>query len=103
MDPITMSNKTAVTVPPQQGFLRSLDLTDSKTTARLVCLLLPFPFLLHYLVGLAYFHWTHLRPKDKQVPPTLPHLVPTRQCTALCLCLHQIYQESDVSFTKSTN
>jgi hypothetical protein len=77
MDPITMSNKTAVTVPPpQQGFLRSFDLTDSKTTARLVCLLLPFPFLLHYLVGLAYFHWIHLRPKDKQVPPTLPHVVP---------------------------
>jgi hypothetical protein len=76
MDPITMSNKTAVTLPPQQGFLRSLDLSDSKTTARLVCLLLPFPFLLHYLVGLAYSPWPHLPPKDKQVPPTLPHLVP---------------------------
>jgi hypothetical protein len=78
MDPLTLSNTTAsvASVPAQQGFLRSLDLRDSKTTARMVFLLLPFPFLIHYLVGLALFHWAHLRPKDKQVPPTWPHLIP---------------------------
>ncbi|KAK4150898.1 cytochrome P450 [Chaetomidium leptoderma] len=76
MDPLSLYNQTPATVPAQQGFLRNLDLSDSKITARVVCLLLPFPFLIHYLVGLALFHWTHLRPKDKQVPPTLPHLVP---------------------------
>ena len=76
MDPLTLSNKTVAPVPAQQGFLRSIDLSDSKATARLVFVLLPFPFLIHYLVGLAFFHWAHLRPKDKQVPPTWPHLVP---------------------------
>ncbi len=76
MDPLTLSNKTVASVPVQQGFLRSIDLSDSKATARLVFALLPFPFLIHYLVGLAFFHWAHLRPKDKQVPPTWPHLVP---------------------------
>ncbi|KAK4234050.1 cytochrome P450 [Achaetomium macrosporum] len=78
MDPLTLSNQTAVPVPVRQGILRSfkLDLSDSKTTARLVLLLLPFPFLLHYLFGLLLFHWAHLRPKQKQLPPTLPHLIP---------------------------
>jgi hypothetical protein len=72
MDPITMYNKTAATVPPQQGFLRTLDLSDSKNTARLVCLLLPFPFLIHYLVGLAYFHWTHPRPAAQKTSRSRP-------------------------------
>lgn len=75
MDALTLTNTTAAS-PPAHGILRSINLRDSKTTARVVLLLLPFPFLLHYLIGLALFHHAHRRPKPNRVPPTFPHLIP---------------------------